>query len=86
LLGLALAVMVLRSWVRVRIERRGLMLPDYFVWCGWVAALGWVICSIKALYLQLDHPLMGEELETDSVDYLKVCGLLFHDSVIVTNT
>jgi MOSC domain-containing protein YiiM len=34
--------------------------------------VGWVACSAKALYLQIDHPLMGEDLVTDSVDYLKV--------------
>jgi hypothetical protein len=33
--------------------------------------MGWVICSIKALYLEIDHPL-AEDATTDSVDYLKV--------------
>jgi hypothetical protein len=72
LVGLALAVTVLRCWVRIRVEHRGLTLPDYLVWGGWACALGWVVCSIKALYLEIDHPL-AEDMTTDSVDYLKVC-------------
>jgi hypothetical protein len=34
--------------------------------------VGWVACSAKALYLQIEHPLVGDDLVTDSVDYLKV--------------
>jgi hypothetical protein len=33
--------------------------------------MGWVACSIKVLYLEIDHPL-AEDLTTDSVEYLKV--------------
>lgn len=55
-------------------ERRRLTLPDYLVWGGWVCTLGWVACSIRALNLQIKHPL-AEDLTTDSEDYLKVRGL-----------
>jgi hypothetical protein len=82
---LALSAIVLRSWVRVRIERRALTLPDYLVWCGWACAVGWVACSAKALYLQIEHPLEGEDLVTDSVDYLEVRdGLVYVVGMMLT--
>ncbi|KAL6703043.1 hypothetical protein ACN47E_010250 [Coniothyrium glycines] len=70
LLAIALIVTVLRCWVRIRISCRSLVLADYLVWCGWACTAGWFICSIKALRLQIDHPLHGEDLVTDSADYL----------------
>lgn len=70
LLVLAFIVSFLRCWVRVRISGRSLTAADYLVWCGWACCLGWIICSIKALHLQLYHPLHGEELESNSVEYL----------------
>lgn len=74
LLALALATTILRSWVRLRLERRGMTLPDYLVWCGWLCTVGWVACSITALNIQRTHPLTGSDLLSDSVEYLKVCS------------
>ena len=71
LLGLALAVTILRCWVRLHLEHRRLTSPDYLVWGGWICALGWFACSTKALYILIDHPL-DEETRSDSVTYLKV--------------
>jgi hypothetical protein len=48
-----------------------LTIADYLVWGGWFCAVGWVACSIKALYIQIDHPL-AEDTTSDSVAYLKV--------------
>jgi hypothetical protein len=73
LLVLALATMVLRYWTRLRIERRSLTLPDYLVCCGWLCTIGWVACSVTALYIERDHPLQGPDLLSDSVEYLIVC-------------
>jgi hypothetical protein len=39
---------------------------------GWFCTLGWFACSVAALRLQVDHPLVQPELITDSVEYLKV--------------
>jgi hypothetical protein len=72
LLALALIVTGLRCWIRIIKEHRALTVPDYLVWGGWLCAVGWTACSIKALYLQIDHPLQGVELATDSVEYLVV--------------
>ncbi|KAF2877700.1 hypothetical protein BDV95DRAFT_155473 [Massariosphaeria phaeospora] len=74
LLGVALAVSVLRCFIRIKLEHRALTLPDYLVWGGWVCTAGWVACSIKSLSIQIDHPL-DEDLLTDSVDYLKTVFL-----------
>jgi hypothetical protein len=71
--GLALVVTVLRCWIRLGLERRSLTLPDYLIWAGWLCTLGWFTCSIIALRLQLDHPLVEPDLTTDSVKYLEVC-------------
>jgi hypothetical protein len=54
------------------IERRTLTLPDYLVWCGWLCTVGWVACSVTALYIQRAHPLQGPDLMSDSVQYLTV--------------
>ncbi|KAH9908660.1 hypothetical protein F4778DRAFT_776944 [Xylariomycetidae sp. FL2044] len=70
LLSVALSFTLLRSYVRLHIERRGLTPADYLTWGGWFATLGWVICSIIALQLGIDHPLT-EDGVTDSVAYLK---------------
>jgi hypothetical protein len=78
LLVIALAVTILRCWVRLRIERRPLLLPDYLVWCGWLCTVGWVTCSATALYIQIDHPLQRPDLLSDSVGYLTVCPLRIH--------
>jgi hypothetical protein len=73
LLALALATTILRSWVRLKLEQRGMTLPDYLVWCGWLCTVGWVACSVTALNIQRTHPLTGSDLLSDSVKYLKVC-------------
>ncbi|KAM3087783.1 hypothetical protein ACMFMG_001854 [Clarireedia jacksonii] len=70
LIFIAFLVTLLRTWVRFCLELRDLTLADFLVWGGWLCALGWVVCSIKALYLQIDHPL-SNDLTTDSVAYLK---------------
>lgn len=75
---LAFIISCLRCWVRVRISGRALTPADYLVWCGWACCLGWIICSIKALHLQITQPLHGEELLSDSVEYLTVRALLFN--------
>jgi uncharacterized membrane protein YccF (DUF307 family) len=64
---------LLRYWVRLGIERRNLTIPDHLVLGGWLCTLGWVICSIVALHIQLRHPLNEADLTTDSVAYLVVC-------------
>lgn len=56
------------------VEHRALTFPDYLVWGGWACTAGWVACSIITLHLQVDHPLIGEDMVTDSVYYLKVSG------------
>jgi len=72
LLGLSLLVTILRCWVRLRLERRALMISDYLIWGGWCFSVGWAVCSIKTLNIQIDHPLDPEQMTSDSVDYLKV--------------
>jgi hypothetical protein len=64
---------VLRSWIRLGVERRSLTIPDYLVWAAWLSTLGWFTCSVYALRLQIDHPLVEPDLTTDSVEYLTVC-------------
>ncbi|KAI9162895.1 hypothetical protein HJFPF1_04490 [Paramyrothecium foliicola] len=71
-LSVALFVTVLRVWVRLRLEHRGLTAPDYLVWMGWLFTLGWFVCSVKALNIGRTHPVDPETGATDSVDYLKV--------------
>ncbi|KAF1830240.1 hypothetical protein BDW02DRAFT_650792 [Decorospora gaudefroyi] len=70
LLSLALGVTTLRCWIRTRVEHRRLTMADYLVWGGWLCTLGWVACSTKALYVQVEHPL-DEEGRTDTVVYLE---------------
>jgi len=72
LLGISLLVTILRCWVRLRLERQALMISDYFIWGGWCFSVGWTMCSIKTLDIQIDHPLDPEFRTSDSVDYLKV--------------
>jgi hypothetical protein len=72
LVFLALIVTLLRCWVRLGVEKRKLTLPDYLVWGGWLCTLGWYICSIIALRIQIDHPLVVPDLTTDSQEYLIV--------------
>lgn len=72
LLAVSLFFTILRCWVRIRLERRALTLSDYLIWGGWACSVGWVACSISTLNLQIDHPLQGELLLSDSVRYLKV--------------
>ena len=63
----------LRCWIRLYLDHRSLNLLDYLVWGGWLFTLGWVICSIVALHIQINHPLVEPDLMTDSIEYLKVC-------------
>ncbi|RMZ73430.1 hypothetical protein GMOD_00007938 [Pyrenophora seminiperda CCB06] len=81
LLALALAVTILRFWLRSSVERRVLTSADYLVWGGWFCALGWVACSSKALVILIDHPL-DDETRSDSVDYLKTvfASVFFFDT------
>jgi hypothetical protein len=72
LITLAFMVIVLRCWIRLYLEHRKLNLPDYLVWGGWLCSLGWFICSVIALHIQIDHPLVEPDLTTDSIEYLKV--------------
>jgi hypothetical protein len=72
LVGLALVTTVLRCWVRLFVEHRRLTLPDYLVWGGWLATMGWFACSAIALNVQVEHPLVEPDLTTDSTLYLKV--------------
>ena len=72
LVAIALAITALRCYVRMFLERRKLTIPDYLVWGGWFSTLSFCICSIIALNIQIDHPLIEPDLLTDSVAYLKV--------------
>jgi hypothetical protein len=82
LLSLALVIMLMRCWVRLRIEhRKHLTLPDYLVWGGWLFTLGWTVCSTIALNIQLTHPLEEPDLTTDSVQYLVVSDTEHNDLV-----
>ena len=72
LLILACLVTALRCWIRLRLEHRQLTASDYLVWCGWFCAVGWVVCSVKTLTLEIDNPPQGQHILTDSVTYLKV--------------
>ncbi|KAH6974543.1 hypothetical protein BKA56DRAFT_634421 [Ilyonectria sp. MPI-CAGE-AT-0026] len=71
LLGLALLVIVLRCWARLRFERASLTISEYFACIGWLFALGWFICSTVALRILIKHPAVGEELVVNNVAYLK---------------
>lgn len=71
LLAVALIITLLRCYVRLKIEGRALTVSDYFIWLGWFCTMGWVICCINALNIQIDHPLTEDGI-TDSVAYLKV--------------
>ena len=72
LVAIALAITVLRCYIRIFVERRTLTLPDYLVWGAWISTLGFCIGSVVALKLQLAHPLVEPDLLTDSTAYLKV--------------
>ncbi|KZM18279.1 uncharacterized protein EKO05_0005127 [Ascochyta rabiei] len=76
LVVIALAITVLRCYIRLFLERRKLTLPDYLVWGGWFSTLGFTIGSVIALQLQLNHPLIEPELLTDSVSYLKTVFIM----------
>ncbi|KAH4966427.1 hypothetical protein HBI78_094990 [Parastagonospora nodorum] len=67
---LAFATTVLRCWVRVKLGRHRITLPDYLVIVGWFCTVGWFACSVTALRLEHDRPLTGPELLSDSVEYL----------------
>jgi hypothetical protein len=54
------------------VEKRSLTPPDYIVLGGWICTLGWYICSIVSLQIQIKHPLVEPDLTTDSVGYLVV--------------
>jgi hypothetical protein len=70
LVALALLVTVVRCWVRLRLERRKLTMPDYLVWGAWLCSLGWFVCSATALHINIKRPLVDQN--TDSVAYLVV--------------
>lgn len=72
LLAIALAITILRCYIRIFLERRKLTVPDYLVWGGWFSTLGFTIGSAIALKIQIEHPLIEPDLLTDSVAYLKV--------------
>lgn len=72
LVAIALAITVLRCYIRLFLERRTLNLPDYLVWGAWFSTLGFCTGSIVALKLQLAHPLLEPDLLTDSTAYMKV--------------
>lgn len=72
LVAIALAITVLRCYIRIFLERRSLTLPDYLVWGAWISTLGFCVGSVVALKLQLTHPLVEPDLLTDSTAYLKV--------------
>ncbi|KAJ3539895.1 hypothetical protein NM208_g5301 [Fusarium decemcellulare] len=72
LLGLALLVIILRCWARLRFERARLTISEYFAWLGWLFSLGWFICSTIALQILIKHPAIGEKLVVNNVEYLKV--------------
>lgn len=76
LLVVALAITVLRCYIRIFIEHRKLTLPDYLVWGGWFSTLGFTIGSAIALNIQIDHPLIEPDLLTDSVAYLKTVFIM----------
>lgn len=79
LVALALTVTALRSWVKLRLDRRGLALPEYFAWGAWVFTLGWFLCSAIALHIQIHHPLVSAtDPSTNSVPYLIVGGNIHH--------
>ncbi|KAF4461190.1 hypothetical protein FALBO_12016 [Fusarium albosuccineum] len=71
LLGLALLVIILRCWARLRFERARLTISEYFAWVGWLFSLGWFICSTIALQILIKHPAIGERLLVNNVEYLK---------------
>ncbi|KAF3038731.1 hypothetical protein E8E11_005943 [Didymella keratinophila] len=71
LVAIALAITVLRCYIRIFLERRSLTLPDYLVWGAWFSTLGFCTGSVVALKLQLAHPLVEPNLVTDSEVYLK---------------
>lgn len=71
-MAIALAITVLRCYIRLFLERRSLTLPDYLVWGAWFSTLGFCIGSVVALKLQIAHPLQLPDLTTDSEAYLKV--------------
>ncbi|KAH7392307.1 hypothetical protein DE146DRAFT_136229 [Phaeosphaeria sp. MPI-PUGE-AT-0046c] len=82
LVALALTVTILRCWIKLRLDRRKLSLPEYFAWGAWVFTLGWFICSAIALHIQIHHPLASaDDPSTDSVPYLVTVfvGEMFFD-------
>jgi hypothetical protein len=44
LLTVAFVAIMLRTWIRIGIEKRHPKLSDWLVAVGWVFALGWAIC------------------------------------------
>lgn len=80
LVTITFVITFMRCWIRVRLENRKLTHIDWLVWGGWFCTLGWFICSTRALFIVMDHPL-DEETRSDSVDYLKAC---LHDRVKFT--
>ncbi|USP74694.1 hypothetical protein yc1106_01968 [Curvularia clavata] len=81
LVAIAFAVTLMRCWIRVFLEHRKLTHIDWLVWGGFFCTLGWFICSTRALFILVDHPL-DEETRSDSVDYLKTvfASIYFFDT------
>ena len=75
LIVVALAITIIRCWIRLNIERRSLTIPDYLVIAGWFSTLGFFVGSVVALHIQLKHPLVEPDLLTNSIAYLKVYAI-----------
>ncbi|KAF4334220.1 hypothetical protein FBEOM_11963 [Fusarium beomiforme] len=70
LLGLSLLVVILRCWTRLYYEGKKLTLSEYFVWIGWIFALGWFISSTLSMLILARHPPSDSGI-IPTVDYLK---------------
>lgn len=71
LLSSALAILGLRFYARIAVEKRPPILADYLVVGGWLCALSWCIAQTHAIYVLVDHPYSEETGLATSVEYLK---------------
>lgn len=72
LVSIALCITLLRFWVRLCLEQRGLTISDYCTWIGWLFTLGYFICAVISLRLAIDYPVDHETGASNSQEYLKV--------------